>query len=211
MTMVMASASNQTMAFYSSTTNSLVQRRDIQYNASDKGKQIKKHCDQHLPKFGMTDSELFKDLCSRGLMCLKPRKIWTALFTAWFRLDLTCAYHWGTLGIPSDHASSSRIMCQVTVQEWADLNEVSKQLLWYDKVSEARSISYWDSKSPSSLKLICTDFLAVAGLGSKYCFICYGKWWGQIMRKSSVVHNSEHFGRYWLTRYGEYGEYKYSL
>ncbi|KAF7812017.1 uncharacterized protein G2W53_032993 [Senna tora] len=43
MTMVMASASNQTMAFYSSTNNSSVQTRDIQCNSSDKGKRIKKH------------------------------------------------------------------------------------------------------------------------------------------------------------------------
>ncbi|KAF7811980.1 uncharacterized protein G2W53_032956 [Senna tora] len=89
MTMVMASTSNQTIAFYSSTSNSLVQRRDIQCNASDKGKQIKKHRDQHLRNFGMTDSELFKDLCSKGLMCLKPGKIWTTPFPAWFQADLT--------------------------------------------------------------------------------------------------------------------------
>ncbi|KAF7827007.1 uncharacterized protein G2W53_018171 [Senna tora] len=41
---------NQTMAFYSSTSNSPVQRRDIQCNAFDKGKRIKKHCDQNLQR-----------------------------------------------------------------------------------------------------------------------------------------------------------------
>ncbi|KAF7821743.1 uncharacterized protein G2W53_027198 [Senna tora] len=43
--MVIASTSNQTMTFYSSTNNSPVQRRDIQCNTSDKGKRIKKHRD----------------------------------------------------------------------------------------------------------------------------------------------------------------------
>ncbi|KAF7808459.1 uncharacterized protein G2W53_035202 [Senna tora] len=64
--MVMASASNQTVAYYSSTNNSPVQRSDIHCNASDKGKRIKKHRDQNLPNFGMTNSKLFKDVCSRG-------------------------------------------------------------------------------------------------------------------------------------------------
>ncbi|KAF7826362.1 uncharacterized protein G2W53_017526 [Senna tora] len=98
MKMVVALESDQTMAFCSSIGNSLIQRRDIQCNASDKGKRIKKHRDQHLPKFGMTDSELFKDLCCRGLMCLKPGKISTTPFPAWFLVDLTCAYHWSTPG-----------------------------------------------------------------------------------------------------------------
>ncbi|KAF7827090.1 uncharacterized protein G2W53_018254 [Senna tora] len=60
MTMVMASASNQKMAFYSSTSNSPVQRRNIQSNASNKRKRIKKHRDQHWPNFGMTKSNSSK-------------------------------------------------------------------------------------------------------------------------------------------------------
>ncbi|KAF7823706.1 uncharacterized protein G2W53_021850 [Senna tora] len=63
MTMVVALASNQTMAFYSSTSNSSVQRRDIKCNASNKGKQIKKHRNQHLPNFGhsIESCEQFKN------------------------------------------------------------------------------------------------------------------------------------------------------
>ncbi|KAF7835575.1 uncharacterized protein G2W53_010434 [Senna tora] len=44
---------------------------------------------------------------------------------------------------------SSSDESEVTILEWADLNEVSEELWEYDKLSEARSISDWDSKSPS--------------------------------------------------------------
>ncbi|KAF7821694.1 uncharacterized protein G2W53_027149 [Senna tora] len=121
--MVMPSASNQTMAFYSSTSNSPIQRRDIQCNTSNKGKQIKKHRDQNLSNFGMTDSELFKDLCSRGLMCLKPGKIWTTSFAAWFQVDLTCAYHWGTPG----HSIESCMQFKNHVSSLLDAGRISLQ------------------------------------------------------------------------------------
>ncbi|KAF7841533.1 uncharacterized protein G2W53_003831 [Senna tora] len=42
---------------------------------------------------------------------------------------------------------------ELTVQEWADSNDVSEEPWEYDRVSKASSISEWDSKSPSSLEV----------------------------------------------------------
>ena len=46
-----------------------------------------------IPNFGVSHSELFRDLCKQGWMCPKPGRVFTAPFPPWYRADLTCEYH----------------------------------------------------------------------------------------------------------------------
>ncbi|KAF7833124.1 CBL-interacting serine/threonine-protein kinase 9-like [Senna tora] len=99
----------------------------------------------------MTESELFKDLCSQGLMYSKTRKIWTSPFLEWFQKDLTCIYNWDTLGHSIESCEqfkkhmwslldAGRINIQGPVIEKGNYEEVVKG------TSKAEDTKRWGSK-----------------------------------------------------------------
>ena len=62
-------------------------------NKNGKGKG--EHNGRPFPDYGISHSELFHQLCDKGLMypSTKPVKEYTAPFPPWYKADLTCEYH----------------------------------------------------------------------------------------------------------------------
>ena len=69
-----------------------------------------------LPRFNVMNSQLFKDLQNQKLMGPMPAKSLTPPFPKWYRPDLQCEYHMGTIGHSIDNCDAFR--CHV----WALLD-----------------------------------------------------------------------------------------